>query len=66
VDAKNLPVALRVKQIVKPEGILPFSAAHWWQGVKDGRYPKPIVQTGRLTMWKTEDVLAVLEGAPCA
>lgn len=66
MDAKTLPLALRVKQIVKPEGLLPFSAAHWWQGVKDGRYPKPIVQTGRLTMWKTEDVLAVLEDRPCA
>jgi prophage regulatory protein len=60
MDARILPAALRVKQIVKPAGLLPFSAAHWWAGVKDGRYPKPIIQSGRMTMWKTEDVLAVL------
>lgn len=60
MDTKNLPVALRAKQIVKPDGILPLSAAHWWAGVKDGRYPKPIVQSGRMTMWRTSDVLGVL------
>jgi prophage regulatory protein len=62
MDTKNLPAALRVKQIVKPHGILPFSAAHWWAGVKSKRYPQPIIQSGRMTMWRTEDVLAILEG----
>ena len=62
MDANNLPAALRVKQIVKPDGIFPVSNAHWWQGVKDGRYPKPIIQSGRMTMWRTSDVLALLEG----
>jgi predicted DNA-binding transcriptional regulator AlpA len=66
MDTNNLPAGLRIKQIVKPDGVLPISAAHWWQGVKDGRYPKPALQSGRLTVWKTSDVLAVLEGKSCA
>lgn len=57
-----LPAALRVSQIVKPHGILPISASTWWAGVKSGRYPQPIKLGPRMTAWRREDVMAMLNG----
>ena len=56
-----LPAALRVRQIVKPDGILPIAASTWWAGVKNGRYPAPIRLGPRVTVWRREDVLALLD-----
>ena len=57
---------LRVKHIIgDPEAdppippIFPVSAAQWWKGCADGRYPAP-VKFGKMTMWRREDVLAFL------
>lgn len=41
----------------RPEriGLIPVSAATWWEGVKSGRYPQP-VKHGRATLWRAEDI----------
>lgn len=51
---------VRVNQIVKPHGPLPISRAHWLQGVKDGRYPKPVKLSARITAWRVEDIRALI------
>ena len=38
---------LRLSQVLK---IVPISKSAWWQGCKDGRYPKPIKQGPRDTV----------------
>lgn len=44
---------LRLAQILK---IIPISKTTWWNGVKSGRFPKPVKLGGRITAWKTEDI----------
>lgn len=58
---------LRLPQIVgnpkaKPPipAVIPVSKSSWWQGVKDGRYPKPVKLGPRTTAWKVEDILALI------
>lgn len=40
--------------------IIPVSKSSWWQGVKEGRYPKPVKLGPRTTAWKVEDIRALI------
>ena len=62
---------LRLNQIIgnpKAEppipAVIPVSKSTWWEGVKSGRYPKPVKSFGlRITAWRVEDILALIEAA---
>jgi len=42
--------------------VIPVSKSTWWEGVKTGRYPKPIKSLGRrITAWRVEDIRALVE-----
>ena len=44
--------------------VYPVGKSTWWQGVRDGRYPKPTKALGqRITAWRAEDILALIEAA---
>jgi predicted DNA-binding transcriptional regulator AlpA len=58
---------LRLKNIIgdkKAEppvpALIPISKSVWWDGVRTGRFPKP-VKIGRSTCWKVEDIRALIE-----
>ncbi len=36
--------------------IIPVSKSTWWQGVKDGRFPKSVKLGPRTTAWRVEDI----------
>jgi prophage regulatory protein len=40
--------------------IIPISKSGWWQGVKEGRYPKPVKLSERCTAWRVEDIRALI------
>lgn len=58
---ENIPseALLRVKQVLK---YIPVSRSHWWQGVKEGRYPKPIKLSERVTVWRASDIRQLIAG----
>ena len=39
--------------------IIPIKKSAWWEGVRTGRFPKP-VKFGRCTMWRVEDIRALI------
>ena len=39
--------------------IIPVKKSCWWDGVRTGRFPKP-VKFGRCTMWRVEDIKALI------
>lgn len=41
--------------------IVPVCKSTWWNGVKDGRFPKPVKLGPRTTAWKVEDIRALVE-----
>lgn len=51
---------VRLKQIVGPAGPLPISRSGFWAGVKNGKFPKPLKISPRVTVWKAEDIHALL------
>jgi prophage regulatory protein len=52
---------VRLADILAPAGPLPISKSTWWAGVKDGRYPAAVKLGRRITAWKIEDILALME-----
>jgi len=54
---------LRLRQIIgdpksKPPSppLIPVKKSCWWQGVKTGRFPRPIKLGPRITVWRVEDI----------
>lgn len=54
---------VRLSSILAPFGPMPVSKSTWWAGVKSGRYPQPVKLGSRITAWRVEEILALLEGA---
>ena len=64
----NIPKFLRLKQIVGDPNaeppiapIIPISKSSWWAGVKSGRYPEPVKIGANTTVWREDDVRALIE-----
>lgn len=41
--------------------IIPISKSSWWNGVKSGRYPKPVKLGPRTTAWRVEDIRTLMD-----
>jgi predicted DNA-binding transcriptional regulator AlpA len=44
---------LRLSQVLS---VIPLGKTSWWEGVKSGRFPKPIKLSARCTAWRAEDI----------
>jgi Predicted transcriptional regulator len=56
---------LRLPQILgdKKRGIpplIPISRSSWWEGVKSGRYPRPVRLGLRCSAWRLEDICELI------
>lgn len=61
---------LRLPQIIgdpKAEppipAIIPVKKTCWWDGVRTGRFPKPVKLGPRVTAWRVEDIRALIAAA---
>jgi prophage regulatory protein len=52
---------LRLSSILAPRGPIPVSKSTWWEGVRTGRFPKPQKLGPRITVWRVEDIRALIE-----
>jgi len=58
---RALPPAgyLRLKDVLS---LIPVSKSTWWDGVREGRFPKPTKKFGsRITAWNAQDIRSLLE-----
>lgn len=49
---------LRLAQVLT---IIPVSKSTWFEGVRAGRYPKPVKIGPRASGWKAEEISALVE-----
>ena len=65
-SAPQLPLTgfVRLPGILAPHGPIPVSKSSWWQGIKDGRYPKPVKLGPRITAWRVEDIRTLINEGP--
>ncbi len=51
---------LRLPQVL---ALIPVSKSTWWEGCKDGIFPKPVTLGKRTTAWRVEDIVTFIENA---
>ena len=49
---------LKLAQVL---GLIPLGRTSWLNGVKSGKYPKPVKIGARSVAWKVEDIKALVE-----
>jgi prophage regulatory protein len=49
---------VRLAQIL---AVVPISKSSWWAGVSDGRFPQPLKLGPRTTVWRVEDIKALIQ-----
>ncbi|MCP5404931.1 MAG: AlpA family phage regulatory protein [Pseudomonadaceae bacterium] len=49
---------MRLSQVLK---LIPVSRSTWWAGVKTGRFPKALKIGPNTTVWKAEDIAALIQ-----
>ena len=60
----RLPQIIGNTKAVPPiPAIIPISKSTWWDGVKSGRFPKPVKLGPRVTAWRVEDIRALIASA---
>lgn len=52
---------VRLSSIFAPIGPIPVGRSTWWEGVKSGRFPKPVKLGPRTTAWRVEDIRTLIE-----
>lgn len=59
---------LRLPQIIGDAkrgipAVIPVSKSTWWEGCRNGRYPKPVKLGPRTTAWNVADIRALIAAA---
>jgi predicted DNA-binding transcriptional regulator AlpA len=49
---------LRLPQVLS---VIPLGKTVWWEGVKAGRFPKPVKLSARCIAWRAEDIRALIK-----
>jgi len=49
---------LRLAQVLR---LIPLGKTCWWNGVKSGRFPKPVKLSARCTAWRAEDIRELIK-----
>jgi len=52
---------VRLKRVIAPSGPIPVSRSTWWQGVRDGKFPKPVKLSENVTAWRVEDIRDLID-----
>jgi prophage regulatory protein len=62
-DQSHLPATgfVRLAAILGPRGPIPVSKSTWWAGIKSGRFPRPLKLGPRITVWRVEEIRALIE-----
>lgn len=59
-NLSNLPdnAIIRLPDVLR---LYPISKSHWWQGVKDGKFPAPVKLGVRARGWRIGEILALTQ-----
>jgi predicted DNA-binding transcriptional regulator AlpA len=51
---------VRLPQVLS---VIPVCKSTWWNGIRDGKYPKPVKLGPRTTVWRVDDIRALIASA---
>lgn len=56
---------LRLRQIIgdrNTAAIVPISKSSWYNGIRAGRFPRPLKLGVRTTVWRVSEIRALIDG----
>jgi prophage regulatory protein len=51
---------VRIEKIIGPNGIIPISRSSFYQGIRDGIYPKAVRLGKRSSAWRMSELMRVI------
>ena len=60
---KPTDMLVRIDKIVGPEGLIPISRSAFYQGIKEGIYPKPVRLGKRTSAWRMSELMLIIQAA---
>lgn len=58
---KPTDTLVRIGTIVGPNGLIPISRSSFYQGIRDGFYPKAVRLGKRTSAWRLSELMLVIE-----
>ena len=58
---KPTDALVRIGKIIGPNGIIPVSRSSFYQGIRDGIYPKAVRLGKRTSAWRMSELLRVIQ-----
>jgi prophage regulatory protein len=58
---KPTDALVRIGKIVGPNGLIPVSRSSFYQGIRDGIYPKPVRLGKRTSAWRMSELMLVIQ-----
>ena len=58
---KSTDALVRIGKIVGPDGLIPVSRSSFYQGIRDGIYPKPVRLGKRTSAWRMSELMQVIQ-----
>ena len=52
---------VRLREIIGPGGLIPISRTSFYQGIRDGIYPKAVRLGKRTSAWRMSELLRVIQ-----
>lgn len=52
---------LRLRDIIKPHGPIPIGRSSWYQGIRAGRFPRPVMLGPKLPAWRVADIQRLID-----
>lgn len=49
---------VRLAQVLQ---VIPIGKSTWWNGIRVGKYPRPIKLSARVTAWRAEDIHGLIK-----
>lgn len=54
---------LRLPQVLQ---VIPVGKSAWWNGIREGRYPRGVKLSPRVTVWSSHEILALVDSCIAA
>ncbi len=61
MHGKPTDALVRIGKIVGPNGLIPVSRSSFYQGIRDGIYPKAVKLGKRTSAWRLSELMRVIE-----
>jgi prophage regulatory protein len=61
MDQTPTDTLVRIEKIIGPNGLIPVSRSSFYQGIRDGIFPRAVKLGKRASAWRMSELMRVIE-----